>query len=65
MDQTSAMEAFLLLAKIARGRAAADIVQKATEDPAIFAFGELLEVPGIQEVRTQVCPSFVHPLSFL
>jgi len=50
MDQAAKLEPFLLLSKNARGRAAADLVQKATAEPGVFAFGELLEIPGIKQV---------------
>ena len=51
MDQAEKLEPYLLLSKNARGKAAADLIKKATEDPALFAFGELFDVPGIKEVR--------------
>ena len=50
MDATK-IESFLLLAKSAKGRAAAEIVHKVTSEVGIYAFGELLEVQGIKEVR--------------
>jgi len=46
-----ALESFLQLAKVARGLAAARVVSDATSAPAVFAFGELLDAPHIQEVR--------------
>ena len=55
MDQTAKLEPFLLLSKGARGRAAADLVYKATAEPGLYAFGELMNVPGVQEVRTRSC----------
>jgi len=51
MDQAAKLEPFLLLSKNARGRAAADLVQKATAEPGVFAFGELLEIPGIKQLQ--------------
>lgn len=50
MDQATKLEPFLLLAKSAKGRAAADLVQKVTEEPGIFVFGELVDMPGMKEV---------------
>lgn len=49
--QVEVAEQFCLLAKSARGRAAAEIVAQATSDPALFAFGELLHAPHIQELQ--------------
>lgn len=49
--QVEVAEQFCLLAKSARGRAAAEIVAQATADPALFAFGELLHAPHIQELQ--------------
>ena len=49
MEQTAKLEPYLLLSKHAKGKAAADLISKATEEPGIFAFGELLEVPGVKE----------------
>lgn len=48
------MEQFVLLAKNVRGRGAAEIVKQATCEPGLFAFGELLDTPSIQEVRLQL-----------
>ena len=45
------MQQYLLLAKSARGRALCDLISKATAEPGLFAFGELLDVPSIAEVR--------------
>jgi COP9 signalosome complex subunit 7 len=45
-----ALEPFLLLAKSARGKAAADLIRRATSEPGLFVFGELLDAPGIKEV---------------
>lgn len=53
--EVSRLEPFLLLAKSAKGRAAAEIVYKTTAEPGVFAFGELLEAPGVREVRPSMC----------
>lgn len=47
----SKLEAFCILAKSARGRAAAELVQEATSTPGLFVFGELLDMQNIKEVR--------------
>ena len=46
----SKIQQYLLLAKNARGRAACDLISKATSEPGLFGFSELLSVPSIQEV---------------
>ena len=50
MDQAAKLEPFLLLAKNAKGKSAAEVINKATEEPGIYGFGELLDVNGIKEV---------------
>ena len=32
----------------------ADIIQRATSDPTLFAFGELLAVPAVEQVRLAI-----------
>jgi COP9 signalosome complex subunit 7 len=44
------LEPFLLMAKSAKGAAAAKLVQDATSAPGVFVFSELLEMPNVQEV---------------
>lgn len=44
------LEQFCLLAKNARGRACVQIILEATASPGLFAYGELLDMPNIQEV---------------
>lgn len=44
------MDQYLLLAKGARGRAVVDLIHRAVSDPAVFAFGELLDVQSVREV---------------
>jgi hypothetical protein len=53
------MEQYCLLAKGARGLALADLIQRVTSDPQIFAFGELLSMPHIQEVMARPRVQFV------
>ncbi|GAQ80774.1 hypothetical protein KFL_000620080 [Klebsormidium nitens] len=49
--QVALVEQFVLLAKNVRGRGAAEIVKQATCEPGLFAFGELLDTPSIQELQ--------------
>lgn len=45
---------FLILGKSARGRALCELINRATAEPGIFTFGELLSLPNVQEVRAEV-----------
>ena len=49
-NSSSKIEPFLLIAKSAKGAAAARLVEDATAAPGVFVFSELLEIPNIQEV---------------
>jgi len=49
------LEPFLLMSKSAKGAAAAKLILDATGSPGVFVFGELLDVPSIQEVCSQPC----------
>lgn len=51
MDNTAKVEQFLLLAKNARGLALADLIGKATAEPGLFTFGELISLPATQELQ--------------
>ena len=51
------MEQYLLLAKRAKGRALVDLIQKASAEPGIFAFAELLDLPNVKEVRPMLSPT--------
>lgn len=44
------MEQFVLLAKGAKGLAAAELVKQALEAPAVYVFSELMDIPNIKEV---------------
>lgn len=44
------IQQYLLLGKAARGRALVELISKATAEPGLFAFGELLDLPGIADV---------------
>jgi COP9 signalosome complex subunit 7 len=49
------LEPFLLMAKSARGAAAAKLASDACATPGVFVFGELLDAPSIQDVRARRC----------
>ena len=44
------LEPFVLMAKSAKGAAAAKLVADATAAPGVYVFSELLETPSIAEV---------------
>ena len=44
------LEQFVLLAKTAKGAAAVSLIKQALEAPGVYVFGELLDMPNIQEV---------------
>lgn len=46
----TSLEPFLLLAKNARGAAAAQLIRQVCEAPGVYVFGELLQVDGIKEL---------------
>jgi len=45
-----ALQAFVHLAKNAKGKAASGVIQQALSAPTVFVFGELLEMPNIQQL---------------
>lgn len=51
-DNNAKSEQFTLLAKSARGLALVDLIAKATAEPGLFSFGELLSLPSVQEVSS-------------
>ena len=51
MESDAQLEQFCILAKGTKGRAIADLIQRATSQPGIFTFGELLDIPNVKEVR--------------
>jgi hypothetical protein len=57
------LASFLALAKSARGLAAASVIAEATAAPGLFAFGELLDMPHIQEVRARAPKAWALPLA--
>ena len=48
--QSNPLEQFVLLAKTAKGAAAVELVKQAVEAQGVYVFGELLDMPNIQEV---------------
>ncbi len=63
----SKIQQFVLLAKGARGKGLVDLIHKATSDPCIFTFGELIDCPSIGAVGrgTQICFGLSRPLPCL
>lgn len=51
MDGEAKVEQYCLLAKSAKGLALVDLIKRATSEPGLFAFGELLDTPTVAEVR--------------
>ena len=47
---TSPLEQFVLLAKTAKGAAAVELIKQVLEATGVYVFGELLDMPNIQEV---------------
>lgn len=41
----------MILGKSAHGRAVADLIDKATAEPGLFAFGELLDLPSVKQIE--------------
>ena len=49
-NRSNPVEQFVLLAKVAKGAAAVTLVKQALEANGVYVFGELLDMPNIQEV---------------
>ncbi|ETW87729.1 hypothetical protein HETIRDRAFT_243068, partial [Heterobasidion irregulare TC 32-1] len=56
------LEPFVLMAKSAKGAAAAKLVQDATSAPGVYVFAELLDAPGVQELSTSAQHAPFHAL---
>jgi hypothetical protein len=59
------LKTFVLLAKTAKGAAAAALIQQVLDHPSVNVFGELLDMPNMQEVRAPAAreaPSARAPL---
>jgi COP9 signalosome complex subunit 7 len=50
-ENAAKVEAFLLLAKQAKGLAIVDLITRCTSEPGLVTFGEILSLPAVQEVR--------------
>jgi hypothetical protein len=44
------LEQFILLSKSAKGAAVVALITQALEAPGVYVFGELLDMPNVQEV---------------
>jgi hypothetical protein len=53
MDADAKLQQYLLLGKSAKGRSMCELITKATAEPSLFTFGELLDLPTVQEVRDE------------
>jgi COP9 signalosome complex subunit 7 len=51
MNTSDKIEQYLLLAKGLCGLALSDLITKATAEPGLFTFGELLILPQVQQVH--------------
>lgn len=51
-NQSALLEQYILLAKSTKGAAAVELIKQVLEVPGIYVFGELLEMPNIQELET-------------
>lgn len=64
MDVDAKLQQYLLLGKAAKGRGVAELIAKATAEPGLFTFGELLDLPSVQEVcslpRERAHPMRLH-----
>ncbi|XP_038673511.1 COP9 signalosome complex subunit 7b-like isoform X3 [Scyliorhinus canicula] len=54
------LEQFILLSRNAKGPALTTLISQVLEAPGVFVFGELLETPNIQEVRTNTLANGSH-----
>ena len=50
------LEQFVLLAKTAKGAAAVGLIKQVLEASNVYVFGELLDMPNIQEVSKPRAP---------
>ncbi|XP_054716483.1 COP9 signalosome complex subunit 7b-like isoform X1 [Uloborus diversus] len=52
VNQQALLEQYLLLAKSAKGAAAVELIKQVLVAPGIYVFGELLDMPNIQELNS-------------
>ncbi|KAF8773526.1 COP9 signalosome complex subunit 7b-like isoform X1 [Argiope bruennichi] len=68
INQQALLEQYLLLAKSAKGAAAVELIKQVLVAPGIYVFGELLDMPNIQELNnsTQYSPYYqlLHLFAF-
>ena len=53
MEAADELKPFLLLAKTAKGAACAALIQQVLDHPNVYVFGELLDMPSVQEVHSR------------
>jgi len=58
VNQQALLEQYLLLAKGAKGAAAVELIKQVLEAPGIYVFGELLDMPNIQELSASEYMSY-------
>lgn len=51
---TNPLEQYVLLAKSAKGAACLELIRQVLEAPGVHVFGELLDMPNIQEVNNEI-----------
>ena len=57
-DDNEHLKGFLLLAKSAKGAACAALIKQVLDHPSVYVFGELLDMPNVQELAgTTAAPS--------
>jgi len=57
------LEQFVLLAKAAKGAACVELIKQVLETPGVYVFGELLDMPNVQELATGVNSSCSNTLN--
>jgi len=50
LTEGAAIQTFVLLSKSAKGKACAAVIQQALSTPNVYVFGELLEMPNVQQL---------------
>jgi COP9 signalosome complex subunit 7 len=57
------LEQFVLLSKSAHGAGAVELIKQALEAPGVYVFGELLDMPNIEELKTGSSESYYNLLN--
>jgi hypothetical protein len=60
MESDAKVQQYILLGKSARGRSLVELICKATAEPGLFGFGEILALASVQAVSTWVFPMFLR-----